>query len=108
MSRLMFCLALCLALFTHGAIAQTSLKKIRVNGAELHYVDQGKGVAVIFVHGGLDDYRVWQDANGRVFPALSRRDIQPPLQLPERPEQNREPTTRPLLTRTILPRSSAN
>src|SRR5450432_4372924 len=56
----MLCMALCLALFTQGAIAQTSVKKIRANGAELHHVEKGEGVAVIFVHGGLDDYRVWQ------------------------------------------------
>jgi len=29
-----------------------------VSGAELSYVDQGKGVPVVFVHGGLEDYRV--------------------------------------------------
>lgn len=32
---------------------------IRVNGVELHYVDCGKGVPVVFVHGGLADYREW-------------------------------------------------
>jgi non-heme chloroperoxidase len=60
MKRLTICLVLCAALFAPDAAAQTSSKKVRVNGAELHYVEQGKGVAVIFVHGGLDDYRVWQ------------------------------------------------
>ena len=60
MKRLTICLALWAALFAQNTTAQTSPKKVRVNGAELHYVDQGKGVAVIFVHGGLDDYRVWQ------------------------------------------------
>jgi non-heme chloroperoxidase len=39
---------------------QTSLKQIEVNGVELHYLDQGKGAPVVFVHGGLDDYRAWQ------------------------------------------------
>ena len=48
------------ALFLQDVTAQTSLKKVRVNGTELHYIEQGKGVAVIFVHGGLEDYRVWQ------------------------------------------------
>jgi non-heme chloroperoxidase len=42
------------------AATQTSLKKVEVNGVELHYVDQGKGVPVVFVHGGLEDYRAWQ------------------------------------------------
>ncbi|HEY6119920.1 MAG TPA: alpha/beta hydrolase [Pyrinomonadaceae bacterium] len=36
------------------------LKIVRVNGVELHYLDRGKGTPVIFVHGGLDDYRYWQ------------------------------------------------
>jgi hypothetical protein len=46
-----------------GADHPTSapLKKIRANGVELHYIDQGKGVPVVFVHGGLVDYRRWFD-----------------------------------------------
>jgi pimeloyl-ACP methyl ester carboxylesterase len=35
------------------------LKKVRINGVELHYLELGKGIPVIFVHGGLDDYRMW-------------------------------------------------
>jgi pimeloyl-ACP methyl ester carboxylesterase len=35
------------------------LKIVRVNGVELHYLERGRGVPVIFVHGGLDDYRMW-------------------------------------------------
>lgn len=35
-------------------------KKARVNGVELHYLERGEGTAVVFVHGGLDDYRSWQ------------------------------------------------
>ena len=58
--KLTICLAFWAAFFAPETIAQTSLKNVRVNGAELHYIEQGKGVAVIFVHGGLDDYRVWQ------------------------------------------------
>jgi len=64
MKRSMICLVLWAVVFAQGAVAQTATKKIGVNGAELHYVDQGKGVAVIFVHGGLDDYRVWQAQMG--------------------------------------------
>jgi len=55
----MICLSLCVLLLARDTTAQNSLKMIRANGVELHYVDRGKGVAVIFVHGGLDDYRVW-------------------------------------------------
>jgi non-heme chloroperoxidase len=37
-------------------------KSIEINERQLHYVDQGEGKhqAVIFIHGGLDDYRCWQ------------------------------------------------
>lgn len=35
-------------------------KKVRINGVELHYLERGKGIQVIFVHGGLDDYRYWK------------------------------------------------
>ncbi len=35
-------------------------KKVGVNGVELHYLEQGEGTSVLFVHGGLDDYRYWK------------------------------------------------
>ena len=60
-------LAICLAVAAAGsgpAAAQEPVeqasKKVLANGVELHYIDQGKGVPVVFVHGGLEDYRVWQ------------------------------------------------
>lgn len=63
MKRLMTCVSLCavlpLVLPAQGTTGQTSLKTVRVNGAGLHYVDQGSGVPVVFVHGGLEDYRAW-------------------------------------------------
>jgi non-heme chloroperoxidase len=42
-----------------------NLKNIEINGRQLHYVEQGGGGGegqppVIFIHGGLDDYRCWQ------------------------------------------------
>jgi pimeloyl-ACP methyl ester carboxylesterase len=41
-----------------------NVKNIEINGRQLHYVDQGgesrQTPAIIFVHGGLDDYRCWQ------------------------------------------------
>lgn len=40
-------------------ISQPLPKTIQVNGVDLTYVEQGKGVAVIFVHGGVTDYRSW-------------------------------------------------
>jgi pimeloyl-ACP methyl ester carboxylesterase len=35
------------------------LKKVIVNGAELHYLEQGQGKPLVFVHGSLGDYRSW-------------------------------------------------
>jgi non-heme chloroperoxidase len=31
----------------------------RVNGTDLHYIEQGQGQPVVFVHGGFGDYRAW-------------------------------------------------
>lgn len=51
---------------THAQTVETTkqyreeLKRVRVNGVELHYQERGKGMPVIFVHGGLDDYRYWK------------------------------------------------
>ena len=57
-----------LAVVTTGALvtsfscpASEPLQQVRVNGVELHYLDQGRGVPVVFVHGGLVDYRRWAD-----------------------------------------------
>ena len=36
------------------------IKSAFVNGDSLHYIDIGKGETVIFIHGTLNDYRVWQ------------------------------------------------
>jgi pimeloyl-ACP methyl ester carboxylesterase len=33
--------------------------RVRIDGTELSYVDQGEGRAVVFVHGGMSDYRCW-------------------------------------------------
>ena len=51
------------ALFVTGAICTAvvadDVKRVSVNGAELSYVEAGHGEPVIFVHGGLQDYRMW-------------------------------------------------
>ena len=53
-------------------------ERVRVNGVELHYVERGKGIPVVLVHGGLDNYRMWElqlkpfSQNYRVI-AYSRR-----------------------------------
>jgi non-heme chloroperoxidase len=33
---------------------------VQIDGIQLHYIQQGKGPAVIFVHGALGDYCSWQ------------------------------------------------
>lgn len=38
---------------------RTQLKRVQVNGTELHYVEQGEGDPLVFVHGGLGDFRTW-------------------------------------------------
>jgi pimeloyl-ACP methyl ester carboxylesterase len=37
-----------------------NLKNIEINGPQLHYVEQGEDgqqPTIVFIHGGLDDYR---------------------------------------------------
>ena len=37
------------------------VKRISANGTELAYVEVGQGEPVIFIHGGLQDYRMWTE-----------------------------------------------
>lgn len=64
MNQLPGCLAFCailpLVLSAQGEPGRVPLNKVRAHGVELHYLDQGAGVPVIFVPGGLEDYRSWQ------------------------------------------------
>jgi non-heme chloroperoxidase len=39
--------------------AEFAPKTVRVNGTTLTYVEQGQGEAVVFVHGGNNDFRTW-------------------------------------------------
>jgi pimeloyl-ACP methyl ester carboxylesterase len=39
--------------------AEVELQNIVANGVELHYIEQGAGVPLVLVHGGLADYREW-------------------------------------------------
>src|SRR5262245_45798871 len=41
--------------------AADDVKRISANGAEFAYVEAGQGEPVIFVHGGLQDYRMWTE-----------------------------------------------
>lgn len=42
--------------------------RIRIDGAELPYLDEGDGEAVLFVHGGISDYRLWDTHRPAVTP----------------------------------------
>src|SRR5919107_1762801 len=53
-----------------------NVKNIEIGGRQLHYVDQGEAnqQPIIFIHGGLDDYRCWQfqvDYFSRKYHAIS-------------------------------------
>jgi len=48
-----------LLLSTQAVGQQPQPIRIDVNGIELHYVEQGSGEPVIFIHGGSGDYRAW-------------------------------------------------
>jgi pimeloyl-ACP methyl ester carboxylesterase len=37
------------------------LLSIKANGVEFHFVSEGNGAPLVFVHGGLDDYRMWKE-----------------------------------------------
>src|SRR5918997_71266 len=59
------------------SMSNNNPKSIEINGRQLHYVDQREGQQqppVIFVHGGLDDYRCWQyqvDTFSKKYRAIS-------------------------------------
>jgi len=42
------------------AAASPSIKQVSFEGVTLRYLDQGQGAAVVFVHGGVSDHRVWE------------------------------------------------
>ncbi len=48
------------SIFNSSAMAD-EVKRIPVNGYEIAYVETGQGDPIIFVHGGLQDYRMWSE-----------------------------------------------
>jgi non-heme chloroperoxidase len=44
-----------------GVAVADNVKRVAANGTELSYVEAGQGDPVIFVHGGLQDYRMWAE-----------------------------------------------
>ncbi len=60
----------------------SELKTATINGYTIHYIDIGKGESVVFVHGGVGDYRTWEAqmdpfAQGHRVIAYSRRFAYP-------------------------------
>jgi pimeloyl-ACP methyl ester carboxylesterase len=54
------------------------VKNLKVNDVELAYAEEGKGDAVVFVHGALGDWRTWEDLRPFIseryhYVSLSRR-----------------------------------
>ena len=43
--------------FSTSVLSQ--LKQVKVNGAVFNYIDKGNGEPIVFIHGGLEDYRTW-------------------------------------------------
>ena len=56
---LVVCAALCVASAAHAEAGKHESGFAEVNGARLYYEAMGKGPAVVFVHGGLVDSRMW-------------------------------------------------
>ena len=44
-----------------GVAVADDVKRVAANGTELAYVEAGQGEPIIFVHGGLQDYRMWAE-----------------------------------------------
>ena len=59
MLRLALLLLLSLLLCVPAIAQSVQPTKIRVNGVELHYIEQGQGEPLILLHGGQGDYRSW-------------------------------------------------
>jgi non-heme chloroperoxidase len=47
------------AAWASAAVAADEVRRVSANGVELAYVEAGHGDPVILVHGGLQDYRLW-------------------------------------------------
>src|SRR5665811_72374 len=62
--------------------SERELKTLELDGYKISYIDIGEGEPVVFVHGTISDYRVWEaqmdtfSENYRVI-ALSRRYAYP-------------------------------
>ena len=76
---------------------------VTVNGAELTYVEEGSGSAVVFVHGDLSDHRTWDALAPRFSErfraiAYSRRFHAPNLSIPDGADNQMAPHVEDLAT----------
>ena len=55
LAQLLFCL-----LLPSTAMCSPSAKAVEINGVRLHYVEQGSGEPIVFVHGAFSDLRIWE------------------------------------------------
>src|SRR5262249_38252855 len=62
-------LAACAQFVTAQQRSQNALKEIQGNGVTFHYPAQGRGPAVVFVHGGREDYRAW---DAQIVPSATK------------------------------------
>jgi non-heme chloroperoxidase len=52
--------AILIAAISAATAAPAEEKHVRVGDADIAYVEAGRGDAIVFVHGGLQDYRLWK------------------------------------------------
>lgn len=43
-----------------SSLPPPTVRQASVNGVSLMYLEQGQGAPVVFVHGVLSDYRIWE------------------------------------------------
>ena len=65
MQRFLLLLILCITVSACQTVVTApasplKMQQAQINGANLAYVEQGQGVPVVFVHGSMSDYRIWE------------------------------------------------
>jgi pimeloyl-ACP methyl ester carboxylesterase len=48
------------------AISAPAAKEVEVNGVRLHYVEEGAGEPIVFMHGAFSDLRIWEPIRDEV------------------------------------------
>src|SRR5689334_23322350 len=81
---------------TRQGETRDAFRHVTVNGADLAYVEEGQGEAVVFVHGGISDLTIWTHqlpAFGQRYRAItySRRYAWPNEPIPDDADDQMEP-----------------